>query len=94
MENVIGPVDYMTFKSFLVVNFSNCLKEEGRHQVQKKKKDENRSSTFKYMCFSAHIVPEGCLPFGKMCLFPPLHTDKSIGLEIKAEREVGKEGSA
>lgn len=65
-----------------MVNFSNCLKEEGGHQVQKK--DENRSSTFKYMCFSAHIVPEGCLPFGKMYLFSPPHTDlRALALKSK-----------
>lgn len=36
------------------------------------------------MCFSAHIVPEGCLPFGKMYLLPPPHTDlRALALKSK-----------
>lgn len=36
------------------------------------------------MCFSAHIVPEGCLPFGKMYLFPPPHIDlRALALKSK-----------
>ena len=48
------------------------------------------------MSFSAHVVPDGCLLFGKnvSVLSLPLSFAKSFGVEIKAKREVGKAGSA
>lgn len=47
------------------------------------------------MCFSAHILPDGCLPFEKSVSIPsPSLRLKSLGHETKAKREAGKEGSA
>lgn len=77
----------MTFKSFLEVNFSDCLnhwKRLSRHQVQEKMK---HTSTFKYMSFTAHIVPDVWLPFGKMCLFPPPHLNFLRALAFKTRQK-------
>ena len=44
-------------------------------------------STFKYMSFTAHIVPDVWLPFGKMYLFPPPHSDFLRALAFKTRQK-------
>lgn len=43
------------------------------------------------MCLSAHIVPDGCLPFGNLYLSPPPHSDLLGALALNP-RPKGRRG--